>query len=238
MSYNKYNDNELLYLISINNEDALEILINKYYPLIKNRIKKFNIKEYNREDYYQECLITLVKVVEKFRDDKNGIFTLYLDKAIQDKIRKLLKKEHNYFYNVSFIENLEDVLEEKVVSQNHDLCEMNSFGFSDFESNVYEKYYLNQESPRKICDDLLCEEKQIYNAINRIKIKITKNEPKKNILSDSDKMKRVKLSDLETKIVYYYNKGYNTNKIAFFMECDERKVLNALTRVKYKLKRK
>lgn len=238
MIYNKYNDNELLYLISINNEDALDLLIKKYYPLIKNRIKKFNIKEYNREDYFQECLITLVKVVDKFRDDKNGIFTLYLDKAIQDRIRKLLKKEQNYFYNVTFIENLDDVIEEKVTSQNYNLYESNSFGFSDFENDVYEKYYLNQETPRKISVDLLCEEKQIYNAINRIKIKITRNEPKKNILFDSDKLKKIKLSELEKEILYYYNEGYKVSKIAFVMECDERRVLNALSRVKYKLKRK
>lgn len=237
MIYYKYNDNELLYLISINNEDALEILIKKYYPLINNRIKKFNIKEYNKEDFFQECLITLYKVIYKFRDDKNGIFTLYLDNAIQDKIRKILKREKKYFYNVSVIDSLDEMGEEKIVSQNQQLYEESVVYLSDFEETVYQKYYLKNESPKKISYDMLCEDKKVYNALDRIKRKLCiKIEDKKEFF-DKKKFNSLKLSELEREVYQYYIDGHMSSEIAKLLDYDLSKVLNAISRVKYKMKK-
>lgn len=235
MSYYKYNDNELLYLISINNEDALEILIKKYYPLIKSRIRKFNIKECNSEDFFQECLITFFKVLHKFRDDKNGIFTLYLDYAIQEKIKYLLNKERDYFYNVVILDNLDDIIEEKIISQSFEETGKNCYFLSEFEESIYEKYYLKNESPRRISLEMLCEEKKIYNAISRINKKI--NNKKKSQLEIIKKvnLSYMNLTKLESEISSYYCDGYNVREIALIMNCDERKVLNTLTRVKYKI---
>ena len=39
-----YNDNELLYLISEKEDSALEIIYQKYTPMIKKRIGDFKIK--------------------------------------------------------------------------------------------------------------------------------------------------------------------------------------------------
>ena len=50
----KYNDNELLYLISEKDEVALEIMMNKYEPLIKSMLVRYKIKSKNFEDFYQK----------------------------------------------------------------------------------------------------------------------------------------------------------------------------------------
>lgn len=41
----KYNDYELLYLIQEMDDEALDIMLKKYIPLIKARIKAFRIKK-------------------------------------------------------------------------------------------------------------------------------------------------------------------------------------------------
>ena len=97
----KYNDNELLYLISEYDEYAFELLCEKYKPLIINRLKKFRIQAVNFDDYYQECLMVLYSCCENYREDKCYTFNIYLDVSIQNKIRNLLRKDHNYFYNDS-----------------------------------------------------------------------------------------------------------------------------------------
>ena len=80
MNDNRYNDNELLYLIKNNNdEDAFEKLYYKYRPLIVNRLKKFRIKSNNYEDYFQECLLTLSTCVTKYDETKGKTFNKYFD---------------------------------------------------------------------------------------------------------------------------------------------------------------
>ena len=100
----KYNDNELLYLISENDENAFEILCDKYRPLIISRLRSFKIQEKNFTDFYQECLMVLYQCSENYREDKNFTFNVYLDMSIQNKIRNLLRKDKNYFYNVSLLD--------------------------------------------------------------------------------------------------------------------------------------
>jgi DNA-directed RNA polymerase specialized sigma subunit len=58
----QYNDYELLYLIRENCEVALDIMFSKYVPLIKSRIRSFHIKEWNKEDFFQEGLISLINI--------------------------------------------------------------------------------------------------------------------------------------------------------------------------------
>ena len=39
--YNKENDNELIYLVSESNEDAKELIYEKYRPIIEMKAKKY-----------------------------------------------------------------------------------------------------------------------------------------------------------------------------------------------------
>ena len=65
MDYKDYNDNELVYLCHENNEDATNIIINKYKKQIlitlKEYRKKYNIVGIETADLYQEALLGLLR---------------------------------------------------------------------------------------------------------------------------------------------------------------------------------
>lgn len=172
MSDLKYNDNELLYLISQHNEYALELLLKKYKPMIKKRLSDFNIKSRNYDDFYQECLIVFFKSVEKFREEKNGIFNLYLDYAIKNKIKYLIKKEQKYFYNVVLSDDLEYVPDDK--TQKGNILEEPKTGIlSTFEKEIYDKFLKEGYKVMDISKSMNCNVKKIYNAISRIRTKLS-----------------------------------------------------------------
>lgn len=238
MKYDKYNDNELLYLISQKDDDALEILIQKYHPLIESRLKKFNIKSYNHDDFYQECLIAFYNSIKKFRDDKNGIFNMYLDTAIQNAIKRMLKKESGYFYNVSLTDDLEYVIVEDKTDDRHNLKEPLLGMFSEFEKNIYKKFYYDNLSPKEIAQSMLCEDKRVYNALGRIKQKIKERTFSEEVMKAekmSDELE--KLSGLEYSVFKLYAKGFKTIEIAYELDMSFSKVSNALARAKKKLKK-
>ena len=81
MDYKNFNDYELLYLVS-DNEDAMEIVLKKYEPIIFKMAHKyaFNFKQHriDVEDLMQEGRIALVKAVESFSDCKDAVFYTFV----------------------------------------------------------------------------------------------------------------------------------------------------------------
>ena len=73
-----YNDNELLYYVSRKSDIALEILIEKYIPLIKKKLK----------DY---------KIVPSFNH--------YFQISLNFHIRNMLKRNNNYFSKIQIIDD-------------------------------------------------------------------------------------------------------------------------------------
>ena len=96
----KYNDNELLYLLSETDEVAFEFIIKKYEPLIKSRLIAFKINTKNYEDFFQECLIVLNKCIYNYREDRIIPFNSYFDKMIQYRIRYILEEEKEKIINL------------------------------------------------------------------------------------------------------------------------------------------
>ena len=93
----QYNDYELLYMVEEDSPEAMEILINKYTPLIYARISKFHIKETYVDDYYQEGLIILFQATKKYNAESPMSFTNFFDLMLQRKIIDLLRKNKRYF---------------------------------------------------------------------------------------------------------------------------------------------
>ena len=93
----EYNDNELLYLLSENEDFAFELLMEKYEPLIINRLRRFHIKKEYWDDYYQECIILLYKCATNYREDITKTFNKYFDRLLQYNIQNLLRKDKNGF---------------------------------------------------------------------------------------------------------------------------------------------
>lgn len=230
----QYNDNELLYLISENNEIALDILIDKYQPLIKNRLIKFKIKQNNFEDFYQECLMTFYKCIQRYREEKKIAFATYLDISIRYSIQNQLQKEKDYFYGVTLV-SVEDIdyISKENMNFSNDNFEYDFKKLSAYESKVMG--YLNEgHSIDYISKELNKKNRSIYNTISRIKAKV-KQENSNMFVKKKDKLSN-ELSYLERKVYDKYLQGFKAHEISYLLRIDITSVYNALKRAKNKLK--
>ena len=96
MDYRELNDNELIYLCAENNEDAFNIVINKYKNLIFSILKEYK-KEYNiigieLADLYQEGLVGLLQAINTFNKQKDTLFYTYANACIRKNIINAIKK--------------------------------------------------------------------------------------------------------------------------------------------------
>ena len=96
MNYKELNDNELLFLVSENNEDATNLLISKYKNLILSNLKDF-LKEYNIigvevADLYQEGLIGLLQAINTFDKEKDNTFYTYANACIKSSLLTAIRK--------------------------------------------------------------------------------------------------------------------------------------------------
>ncbi len=89
------NDYELLYLISENNEDAFEIILNKYNPLIVSIAIKYFYFFPNlgltKEDFIQEGKIGLYKATKTYKPETSMFYTLALA-CINNSMKKLIQQ--------------------------------------------------------------------------------------------------------------------------------------------------
>lgn len=89
-NYEDYNDFELLYLICEQNEDAYNILYNKYKPIVEMKAKKYYknaIKkglDYN--DLVQEGMIGLSEAIRDFKIKKDVKFSTFANICIERQI--------------------------------------------------------------------------------------------------------------------------------------------------------
>lgn len=230
----QYNDNELLYLISENDEIALDILIEKYQPLIKNRLIKFKIKQTNFEDFYQECLMTFHKCIQKYREDKKIAFATYLDISIKYCIQSMLQREKDYFYGVTLvsIEDIDYIGKETTDNFVNQKTEYDFKKLSAYEEKVmgylnegYNIEYISKELNRK--------SRSIYNTISRIKTKMTKKE---KVNPQKENKNPNTLSNLERKVYDKYLQGFKAQEISYLLGTDITSIYNALKRAKNKMK--
>jgi RNA polymerase sporulation-specific sigma factor len=176
----KYNDNELLYLIKENDDDAKVILIGKYKPLILKYVMKItkDVDEY--DDYMQEGLLCLMKAVNTYNDVYPQSFNNYFHLLLKRKFIDLTKKR-NSNETITYLEDLEEyVVDCHSISSEEYNCflEENNIKLSKFELLIYQYRYIENLKPAKIADITKKNIKQVYDAINRIKIKTNKNNKK------------------------------------------------------------
>ena len=199
MNYRDYNDFELLSYVSDNNEEASEVLFNKYRPLINataNRLYYY-CKNTGLEinDLIQEGMLGLNLAINSFDNEKETSFYTYAKKCIERRIisvivssRRLKHKflneslsfEINDEVSQSFIheKNLEDNSynpEEILVNSEsfEELIKEVSSHLTEFEIQVFE-LKLNGFDYKEIAEILDKDTKSIDNALQRIKSKIKK----------------------------------------------------------------
>lgn len=194
MEYRDFNDYELISYIHDGNEDANNILIKKYAPLInKVALKMLPYCKGNGlelEDLVQEGMIGLNHAIERYKEQEDILFFTYAKKCIERKIisvvvgsnrnkNKVLNESVSYDNDENqIIKYLQDKnpspLEEVVnIEKEEDLLKEFKKNLTNFEKQVFE-LHISGFKYKEIAELLNKTPKSIDNTIQRIKTKLKK----------------------------------------------------------------
>lgn len=158
MDYRELNDNELIYLCNENNEDAINLIINKYksciITILKEYLKEYNIIGIEISDLYQEGLIGLLHAIETFDKNKEVLFYTYactcIRKSIISAIRLTFRQKNRILNNSYSLDKL----------------------FNESTNNYYEVFKDMSQEPNK----LLIDEEEQKEMVSRLKKRLSKME--------------------------------------------------------------
>lgn len=194
MEYKDFNDYELLSYIAEGNEDANNILIKKYEPLI-NKIS-INMLPYCKNngldlsDLVQEGMIGLNHAIDRYQEIENTLFYTYAKKCIERKIisvvissnrnkNKILNESISYDDDenlmLKFIKDTSPSPEEVLISEEIEekLLSKIKDKLTDLEEQVF-TLMINGFKYKEIAEILDKDEKSIDNTMQRLKAKIRK----------------------------------------------------------------
>jgi len=196
MKYHDYNDHELLQYISEKNEEAANIMFDKYNPLIISTAKK--LLKYSQNlgvdinDLIQEGLLGLHAAINSYDENKDNIFYTYAKKCIERKMISLVvgaqRQKHRLLNeSISLNDNfgsdsieLEDFLGDNSYNPEYCFIEhekeeelIKSFGkkLTSFEEEVF-LLKISGLTYKEIASILDRDIKAVDNALQRIKIKL------------------------------------------------------------------
>lgn len=158
MDYKELNDNELIYMCYENNEEAENIIIDKYknciVSILKGYLKEYNIIGVEVADLYQEGLIGLMHAIKSFNKEKDVTFYTYANTCIRSSIVSAMRQTFrmkNRILNNSF--SLDKLIEDS----NHSYYEI-------FKDESYD--------PNRV----LLKEEENSEIINAIKSRLSRSE--------------------------------------------------------------
>ena len=119
MNYLDYNDYELVYLVREDSEEAIDIIMEKYEPVIRNMasyyFENFKFIRIELEDLIQEGRMGLLYAVRNFKEEKGVLFYTFAILCIKGKMINQLKygkAKKNYIDFVTF--SYEDLFENAI----------------------------------------------------------------------------------------------------------------------------
>ena len=183
-------DEELIELAKLGDDKYLEILLERYKPLVLSLANRYFIRGQDRDDVIQEAMIALFKSIQAFDVEKQTSFAAFVKTTTQnhliDSIRKSEAKNNRVLNDAVSIENMKFFIEDEQTEdfgvhekELQDLLSNESFksNFSDLEWQVL-NLRLFKLSYNDIAKELDVKEKVVDNALQRIKQKL------KNIFED------------------------------------------------------
>ena len=193
--FKKINDYEILFLVNEKNENAEEILINKYKNLINKYIEEYKTIALQNGleecDLYQEGLLGLTNAIKTFDQSKEASFFTYANICIKTKIQTAIRNsssKKNIALNQSVsLDNLinsetanyydiicdsKNDISERLLKQEEQQQLFNKVEecLTPFEKQVL-KLKTNSYSNDEIATILQKDKRSIENAINRIRNK-------------------------------------------------------------------
>lgn len=177
-------DEELIILAKTGDDNYLEILLERYKPLVLSLANRYFIRGQDRDDVIQEAMIALFKAIQAFDTKKQTSFAGFVKTTTQnhliDSIRKSEAKNNRVLNDAVSIENMKFFIEDEQnedfgihEEELQDLLSNEEFksNFSDLEWQVL-NLRLIKLSYNDIAKELDVKEKVVDNALQRIKQKL------------------------------------------------------------------
>lgn len=191
-------DDELVILARQGNENALEVILDRYKELVNMKVSKYFIIGAEKEDIVQEGMIGLYKAVKNFENDKQNSFKSFANLCIERQLITAIKTSNRQKHiplnssvslNTTVYDNDDDtslmeMFNSKTAEDPLDTITKKEYyklvgnkideNLSDFEKKVLGRFAAG-DSYIKIAQKLDAPVKSVDNAIQRIRKKASKN---------------------------------------------------------------
>ena len=195
MKYDEYNDYELLYLVCDQDENARNIMFDKYRPLIISKVNKISkigmVKGLDFNDLVQEGMIGLSEAIRDYRDHKDTKFSTFAQLCIERQLGSALRKADR-------LKN--KILNESLSLDYTDDGQTKTFGeyLEDRKDTNPEYHFLNIEYENEIFKKIADRLTDLENRIFELKVKNFTYDEMANILDINKKtidnaIQRIKL---------------------------------------------
>lgn len=195
-SYPDWNDYELVSLAQEHNEDAINMLHEKYQPLIHKKSRKFfkylQNKGIELSDLIQECTIGFEEAIQKFNPDDDVSFYTFanvcMDRQLMSELTRQNRAKYKFLNEAIPLETIDEENDNNLIdfiqdnTNNPELGLLSNEEFKELYSQISKvltaleecvfKLKLQGFGYKEIADILDKDEKSIDNAIQRIKTKI------------------------------------------------------------------
>ena len=175
IKYDKYNDYELLYLLSWHSEEALTILLKKYDVLILKKLEKFNVLKYHYADYIQELRFAVYLALNRYSDCYGKTLCRFLELVIDRKIMRLLSNDTQGVKTVQLMDsNIAEYdigIEKKMIYEQR-ISRLKQVELDDFKRDLFQKVILEGESIKEYARRNKVSTKEIYNHVYLLRLKL------------------------------------------------------------------
>ena len=198
MEFEKMSENDIINLAQKRENAAMEYLLEKYKPLVRQKTRKLFLIDGDKDDLIQEGMIGLFKAVRDYQVGKDAAFRTFADLCISRQLYSAIKKSNRLknqplnsyvsIYSDEFSDADELAGDRTVISSGSDnianpeaimidrenAIDMQNKMFDNLSKMEREvlKRYLEGMTYQEIAADMEKSPKSIDNALQRIKGKI------------------------------------------------------------------
>ena len=198
MEFEKMSENDIINLAQKRENAAMEYLLEKYKPLVRQKTRKLFLIDGDKDDLIQEGMIGLFKAVRDYQVGKDAAFRTFADLCISRQLYSAIKKSNRLknqplnsyvsIYSDEFSDADELAGDRTVISSGSDnianpvAIMIDRENAIDMQNKMFDKLskmerevlkrYLEGMTYQEIAADMEKSPKSIDNALQRIKGKI------------------------------------------------------------------
>lgn len=198
MEFEKMSENDIINLAQNKEDSAMEYLLEKYKPLVRQKTRKLFLIDGDKDDLIQEGMIGLFKAVRDYQTGKDAAFRTFADLCISRQLYSAIKKSNRLknqplnsyisIYSDEFNDADELVGDRTVITSgsdniaNPEAIVIDRESAVDMQNQMFDKLskmerevlkrYLDGMTYQEIAADMEKSPKSIDNALQRIKGKI------------------------------------------------------------------